>query len=108
MTNEYEMMCRLSPLGIAPRDACALRRIAMTLHRWHELECGIDSGCVERDEDTGKTYWLNSLSGKSLSDARPRDRRAGAAQDDHGPVSDTLGLCARRPARRRALHPAPR
>lgn len=26
--------------GIAIEDAHALRRIAMTLHRWHELECG--------------------------------------------------------------------
>lgn len=26
--------------GIAHPDAVALRRISMTLHRWHELECG--------------------------------------------------------------------
>lgn len=26
--------------GISEDDALALRRIAMTLHRWHELECG--------------------------------------------------------------------
>lgn len=26
--------------GISESDALALRRVAMTLHRWHELECG--------------------------------------------------------------------
>jgi hypothetical protein len=46
--------------GITYPDALDLRRISMTLHRWHEMECGIDDGCVERDETTGKTYWLNS------------------------------------------------
>lgn len=47
--------------GIAYDDALALRRIAMTLHRWHELECGTENGAVERDEHTGKTYWYNSV-----------------------------------------------
>lgn len=50
----------LRSLGFT-RDECeALRRISMTLHRWHDLECGIDGGCIERDEITGKAYWLNS------------------------------------------------
>jgi len=30
----------LQAAGISYEDACALRRISMTLHRWHELECG--------------------------------------------------------------------
>lgn len=29
-------------------DAEQLRRISMTLHRWHEMECGVDGGCIER------------------------------------------------------------
>lgn len=29
-------------------DAEQLRRISMTLHRWHELECGTDGGYIER------------------------------------------------------------
>lgn len=33
---------------IAREDAESLRRISMTLHRWHELECGTDGGCIER------------------------------------------------------------
>lgn len=36
----YEMISRLTALGINSDDAWHLRRIAMTLHRWHELECG--------------------------------------------------------------------
>lgn len=31
---------RLINIGISYQDAAQLRRIAMTLHRWHELECG--------------------------------------------------------------------
>lgn len=54
----------LEKAGISTNDAWHLRRVAMTLHRWHELECGTDHGCVERDEITGKTYWLNSMSGR--------------------------------------------
>lgn len=50
----------LQSLGISESDAWTLRRISMTLHRWHELECGLDHGCIERDEETGKAYWLNS------------------------------------------------
>jgi len=61
--------------GIAYDDATALRRIAMTLHRWHELECGSDSGAVERDETTGKTYWVNAMTGKRFPCA---DRERGA------------------------------
>lgn len=62
-------------LGITGEDAYALRRIAMTLHRWHELECGTDSGCVERAESTGKAYWLNSYTMRRSPIA---DRETGA------------------------------
>jgi hypothetical protein len=54
----------LMQLGFTTEEANKLRRINSTLQRWHELECGIDSGCVERDEQTGKTYWRNRNTGK--------------------------------------------
>jgi hypothetical protein len=54
------MLARLERAGFTTDDALALRRISMTLHRWHEMECGVDNGCIERDETTGKAYWLNS------------------------------------------------
>lgn len=76
MTNDtHEMLARVERLGITSEDALALRRISMTLHNWHELECGTDRGAVERDEVTGKCYWLNSNTGKRYPYA---DRETGA------------------------------
>lgn len=58
----FECVERITRLGISSDDAWALRRIAMTLHRWHELECGDGNGCIERDEKTGRPYWYNANS----------------------------------------------
>lgn len=58
-----ESVSRLIAAGIAHDDAIALRRIATTLHRWHELECGTDTGGIDRDEATGKVWWYSSHSG---------------------------------------------
>ena len=33
-------------LGFTALDADKLRKISMTLQRWHELECGVDGGCI--------------------------------------------------------------
>src|SRR5262245_37123943 len=47
-----QMLTRLQGLGVSTDDALALRRISMTLHRWHELECGdsndYSSWCITR------------------------------------------------------------
>jgi hypothetical protein len=51
---------RLLAVGLSREDAERLRRISMTLRRWFELECGTDGGCIERDDETQKPYWLNS------------------------------------------------
>jgi len=40
MTTKSECIDRLVNAGIKLDDARALRRIAMTLHRWYEMECG--------------------------------------------------------------------
>lgn len=61
--------------GFSSDDALALRRIAMQLHRWHELECGSYNGGVERDESTGKCFWHNAYTGKRYPTA---DRETGA------------------------------
>lgn len=58
--------------GIAPDDARALRRISMTLHRWHELECGDGNGYIERNEKTGKPMYYNARARY----VDPRDPRA--------------------------------
>lgn len=70
-----EVIERLNRLGISAPDAYALRRIAMTLHRWYELECGCDNGAIERDENTGKVFWHSTLSNRRY--AYP-DRETGA------------------------------
>ena len=66
----------LRSLGFDDADCGALRRVSMTLHRWFELECGTDNGAIERDEKTGKPYFVNaSGSGRRHP---VRDREAGA------------------------------
>lgn len=86
----YDSIEQMLNLGISYKDAVALRRISMTLHRWHELECGDDNGCIERDEKTGKAYWLNSY---SMRRSPIRDRETGALKrlraimDKYAPLS---------------------
>ena len=75
MTPRPESLPRLMALGIDHDDAVALRRIAMTLHFWHELECGTDRGAIERDEKTGKPFWQCASGGRGMTLA---DREAGA------------------------------
>lgn len=58
--------------GQARTDAEALRRISMTLHRWHELECGDGNGYIERDEKTGTPRYFNA----NARYVDPRDPRA--------------------------------
>lgn len=70
-----EVIERLARLGIGFDDAKALRRIAMTLHRWAELECGFEHGGIERDEVSGLPYWVSSATNKRW---RIPDRESGA------------------------------
>lgn len=76
---KYDSITALQSVGISYDDATALRRISMTLHRWHELECGDANGnAVERDETTGKPYWTydtgrsDGKRGRSLINDRER------------------------------------
>lgn len=87
----------LQSLGFTEAEAEQLRRISTTLQRWHELECGIDGGCVERDEETGKTYWRSAHTGKLWPYA---DRETGAlkrlaaivaARNERRFVDDAIG-----------------
>ena len=49
---KHDCLTVLQTLGVTFVDACALRRISMTLQRWHELECGdgnnYGSWCITR------------------------------------------------------------
>lgn len=76
-------IAQLIRAGISHDDAAALRRISMTLHRWHELECGDGNGCIERDEKTGIPYYYNGNSRFTQANdrraySRIPDREAGA------------------------------
>jgi hypothetical protein len=52
MLHKQTCIDTLQSAGISYHDAIALRRISMTLHRWHELECGDEnqysSWCISR------------------------------------------------------------
>ena len=88
----HEMLARLERIGIEPNDALALRRIAMTLHRWNELECGDGNGCIERDETTGKPFWL--YSGNYLE---PKMRRHPIADREKGALKRLDAIMSRYP-----------
>lgn len=72
----------LLSLGFTASEADSLRRISLTLRRWHELECGTDHGCIERDEATNKPYWVSEWGtqwGRGMRTRQPiADRETGA------------------------------
>lgn len=55
------MIQRVIQLGIAADDAWALRRISMTLSRWHELECGDGNNTKIPDKERGALRRLESI-----------------------------------------------
>lgn len=75
MSNVNEVVRNLARIGVDFDDAVQLRRIAMALHSWSELECGTDNGCIERRESDGKPFWNNGMGGKQYPVA---DRERGA------------------------------
>lgn len=89
--NKTEVVDRLMRAGITFDDAAALRRIAMTLHRWHELECGDSNdyrswsivrgrgGKVFEYDDNGAPFIeSHPHSGGKVSYSRIPDRETGA------------------------------
>lgn len=71
--NWYRTSTALLNLGFSDEEIESLRRIQMTLHRWHEREC---NGEVEVDETTGKAY---AVSGWSTRNRYPTaNKEAGA------------------------------
>ena len=82
------MIKTLQELGIGLDDAWSLRRIAMTLHRWFELECGngnsYGSWAIERDDNgDGPPYlvhhhYMHGRGKDSVSRTRIPDREKGA------------------------------
>ena len=68
----------LQSLGFTSDEADKLRRISMTLQRWHELECGNGQGCIERDEASGIPQWRRSTDTGRLAGMPIPDRETGA------------------------------
>lgn len=75
---------RLHAAGIPASytQAETLRRAELALHRWAEGECGdgndYASWCLERDEETGKTYRVTYPHRGSSYRTRVPDRETGA------------------------------
>jgi hypothetical protein len=81
-THTYNALMRL---GFTFDECEKMRRISMTLHRWHELECGdsnsFASWAIERDEETKIPYIVKHLHGQGVSKTyrtRIPDRETGA------------------------------
>ncbi len=77
-----------SAFAVARQDAESLRRISMTLHRWHELECNADVQrfipkriegklCYIVAEESGRPYLVSHDGAKHRYTAIP-DRERGA------------------------------
>ena len=80
---QYQNYARLSDaliaLGItSAEEQDQLFKIERTLHRWHELECGTDRGCIERDEITGKPMITYARPGNFRGCYQIADREKGA------------------------------
>jgi len=85
----FDLMRDLARRGVNMdyTDANTIRRAALTLHRWNELECG-DSDqwkawSIERDETDGRAYMAMHFYGSRSNGAtstryRIADREAGA------------------------------
>ena len=87
----YRQRQTLMSLGFTQGEAESLRRISMTLRRWHERECGTDCGCIERGrkerdesgnrvfihDENGFPYWADH-SGDKPRYYRVPDRETGA------------------------------
>jgi len=73
----------LQSIGFTFDECEKLRRISMTLRRWHELECGNGndhaSWAIERDEETEVPYMVtHHYSQNKPSRRRVADRETGA------------------------------
>ena len=103
--NTWYMIERLKAAGITESDAFALRRISMTLHRWHELECGdgndFASWSVERDEVTDKPYMVTHQHSGGHRRRPTPDREKGA-------LKRLAAIMAKYPGKREYVQTDPR
>jgi hypothetical protein len=73
--------------GISSEDARALRRISITLHRWHELECGADNGYASFVVTRGrkeKREFIYDENGSPFIESHPHS----GAKTSYEPIAD--------------------
>ena len=84
---DHESCRQLVKAGVDSIDALALRRISMTLHRWHELECGnsdnYKSYCLTRGKKEGKVFHHDE-DGSPFMEVHYHDRNGA----EYNPVPD--------------------
>lgn len=85
-----ESIERAKRCGLSEADAIALRRIALTLHRWFELECGdgndYASWCIVRGiKENGKFTYSEGTDGNGNGpDGKPyMERHAHTEKEPH-------------------------
>lgn len=84
----FEVINRVTKLNVSYEDACALRRISLTLQRWFEMECGTENSVgssvhIEREggDDDGRPFVViqyNSPTGWKKHKRPCADREKGA------------------------------
>ena len=78
-TRRAAQVATLARMGYSESESEALRRISLTLRAWYIRECGDGYGAIERDETSGRPYWVTYC---ERTGARRRtriaDREAGA------------------------------
>ena len=74
---QLKMLENLTKEGISEVDALSVRRISMTLNTWFSYECGMENGHIERDEETGKPFFVSEYKGNVYRTAIA-DREKGA------------------------------
>lgn len=92
------MQQAIERLGFTSEEFHALRRISMTLHRWHEHEC---NGNIQREGDNGdgKPRWFSNYSIEN--DTKPKGHRI--ADRERGALKRLAKIMESHAARRNAL-----
>lgn len=99
--------------GISPDDARALRRISMTLRRWHELECGTSPRHNERITVSVERDGNEPFSKPYLRTQYPTrdgyvDHRQPCADRERGALKRLAAIMARYPTLRPFVQGDPR
>lgn len=89
---QAHMFRALAMYGISEEEARALRRISMTLRRWHEMECGTDRGAIERDGPNGEGR-PRYRSNYSLEKGIPLEKCPIVADRERGALKRLAAIC---------------